>query len=124
EGLRERARQIGAMASRRLEKQVLADGPVGDVRGRGAMFGLELVGPDGQEPDPVTTQRVARFCHERGLLILPAGTYGNVLRLLPPLVISDDLLEEGLGILEAALADAWVRQAPVFTAISPGVGTQ
>jgi 4-aminobutyrate aminotransferase/(S)-3-amino-2-methylpropionate transaminase len=106
EGLLERARQIGAMAIPRLEKQVLADGPVGDVRGRGAMIGLELVGPDGQEPDPVTTQRVARFCHERGLLILTAGTYGNVLRLLPPLVISDDLLEEGLGILEAALADA------------------
>jgi len=46
---------------------------------------------------------VAKACHEQGLLILTAGTYGNVLRLLPPLVISDDLLDEGLGLLETAL---------------------
>jgi 4-aminobutyrate aminotransferase/(S)-3-amino-2-methylpropionate transaminase len=46
---------------------------------------------------------VAKACHEQGLLVLSAGTYGNVLRLLPPLTISDELLEEGLGILVSAL---------------------
>jgi len=103
EGLLERARHIGEVTLPRLEKLASADGPVGDVRGRGAMIALELVGPDGREPDPTATQRVARLCHDQGLLILTAGTYGNVLRLLPPLVISDDLLDEGLGILETAL---------------------
>ncbi len=106
EGLLERARHIGEVARPRLEKLVAADGPVGHVRGRGAMIALELVEADGRRPDPATTQRVAGLCHEQGLLILTAGTYGNVLRLLPPLVISDGLLEEGLGILESALAQA------------------
>ena len=106
EGLLERARHIGEVTRPRLEKFVSAEGPVGHVRGRGAMIALELVGADGRQPDPVATQRVARLCHDQGLVMLTAGTYGNVLRLLPPLVISDALLEEGLGILESALADA------------------
>jgi 4-aminobutyrate aminotransferase/(S)-3-amino-2-methylpropionate transaminase len=104
EGLLERARRIGEVALPRLEKVVSVDGPVGHVRGRGAMIALELVGPDGRRPDPATTQRVATACHQEGLLILTAGTYGNVLRLLPPLVISDQLLDDGLGILESALS--------------------
>jgi 4-aminobutyrate aminotransferase/(S)-3-amino-2-methylpropionate transaminase len=106
EGLLERARHIGDVALARLARLVSVDGPVGHVRGRGAMIALELVGPDGRQPEPELTQRVATACHEQGLLILTAGTYGNVLRLLPPLVISDELLEEGLGILESALGQA------------------
>ncbi len=105
-GLLDRARRIGDVALPLLEKLVTTDGPVGHVRGRGAMIALELVEADGRRPDPAATQRVARLCHEQGLLILTAGTYGNVLRLLPPLVIPDGLLEEGLGILETALAKA------------------
>ncbi len=103
EGLLERARHIGDVAMARLEKLVRSGGAVGDVRGRGAMVALELVGPDGRTPDPESTARVAKACHEQGLLVLSAGTYGNVLRLLPPLTISDELLEEGLGILVSAL---------------------
>jgi 4-aminobutyrate aminotransferase/(S)-3-amino-2-methylpropionate transaminase len=106
EGLLERARHIGDVVLPRLERLVDTDGPVGEVRGRGAMIALELVGADGRQPDAAAAQRVARRCHEQGLLILTAGTYGNVLRLLPPLVISDDLLDEGLGIIETALADS------------------
>ncbi len=106
EGLLDRARHIGDVALPMLEKLVSTDGPVGHVRGRGAMIALELVEADGRRPDAAATQRVAGLCHEQGLLILTAGTYGNVLRLLPPLVISDALLEEGLGILETALAKA------------------
>ncbi len=105
EGLLERARCIGEVTLPRLEKLVSTQGPVGQVRGRGAMIAIELVGTDGKQPDAAATQRVAKACHDQGLLVLTAGTYGNVLRLLPPLVISDELLEEGLGILEAALHD-------------------
>lgn len=105
EGLLARASTIGDVAMSRLQALVEADGPVGDVRGRGAMIAVELVGRD-RVPDPTTTQRVATRCHEQGLLVLTAGTYGNVIRLLPPLVISDELLEDGLGILEEALRDA------------------
>jgi 4-aminobutyrate aminotransferase/(S)-3-amino-2-methylpropionate transaminase len=70
------------------------------------MVAVELVGPDGITPDKTATARVAAACHAQGVLVLSAGTYGNVLRLLPPLVIPDDLLDEGLGIIEAALAQA------------------
>jgi 4-aminobutyrate aminotransferase/(S)-3-amino-2-methylpropionate transaminase len=106
EGLLEKARHIGDIALARLEKLVRTVGAVGHARGRGAMVALELVGPDGQTPDPEATARVVSACHERGLLVLSAGTYGNVLRLLPPLVISDELLEEGLDILASALERA------------------
>jgi 4-aminobutyrate aminotransferase/(S)-3-amino-2-methylpropionate transaminase len=106
EGLLEKARHIGDIALARLEKLVRTVGAGGHARGRGAMVALELVGPDGQTPDPEATARVVSACHERGLLVLSAGTYGNVLRLLPPLVISDELLEEGLDILASALERA------------------
>jgi len=62
------------------------------------------VRPGTTEPDPALTAQVARLCHAEGVVVLTAGTYGNVLRFLPPLVIGDDLLDEGLGILEAAFA--------------------
>jgi 4-aminobutyrate aminotransferase/(S)-3-amino-2-methylpropionate transaminase len=78
---------------------------VGDVRGRGAMLAVEIVDPDGSKtPDPALTAKLAAACHRDGLITLTAGTYGNVLRFLPPLVIGDDLLHEGLEILEAAFA--------------------
>jgi 4-aminobutyrate aminotransferase / (S)-3-amino-2-methylpropionate transaminase / 5-aminovalerate transaminase len=82
---------------------------IGEVRGRGAMVAVELVvpgsaGPTGPAPDPARTAAVARACHEAGLLVLTCGTYGNVLRFLPPLVISDEQLTRGLEILDTAFA--------------------
>jgi 4-aminobutyrate aminotransferase/(S)-3-amino-2-methylpropionate transaminase len=78
---------------------------VGDVRGRGAMLAVELVDPDGSKtPDAALTAKIAAACHRDGLIALTAGTYGNVLRFLPPLVIGEDLLHEGLDILDAAFA--------------------
>jgi 4-aminobutyrate aminotransferase/(S)-3-amino-2-methylpropionate transaminase len=88
----------------RLQAMAATNPAVGDARGRGAMVAVELVGPDGITPDKAAAARVAAACHAQGVLVLTAGTYGNVVRLLPPLVIPDDLLEEGLGILEHALA--------------------
>ncbi len=103
EGLLQRARRIGEVALPRLERLVTPAGPVGDARGRGAMVAMELVAPDGRRPNPMATLEVAKKCHERGLLVLTAGTHGNVIRLLPPLVVPDELLDEGLDILESVV---------------------
>jgi 4-aminobutyrate aminotransferase/(S)-3-amino-2-methylpropionate transaminase len=77
---------------------------IGDVRGRGAMIAVELVTPGTKEPAPEVTSKVAAFCAAEGVLVLTAGTYGNVLRFLPPLVIGEDLLRDALGVLEKAFA--------------------
>jgi 4-aminobutyrate aminotransferase/(S)-3-amino-2-methylpropionate transaminase len=82
----------------------IMDPLIADVRGRGAMIAVELTKPGTLEPDPASTAAVAAYCHAHGLLVLTCGTFGNVLRFLPPLVIGEDLLEEGLGILEDAFA--------------------
>ena len=70
---------------------------IGDVRGRGAMLAIELVQAGSKEPNPELTKAVAAACLKEGVIILTCGTYGNVIRLLPPLVISDELLLDGLA---------------------------
>ncbi|MEU1508475.1 4-aminobutyrate--2-oxoglutarate transaminase [Kitasatospora sp. NPDC005748] len=77
---------------------------IGEVRGRGAMIAVELVKPGGKEPNAEATAAIAKACHAEGLVVLTAGTYGNVLRFLPPLVMPEHLLNEGLDILENAFA--------------------
>jgi 4-aminobutyrate aminotransferase / (S)-3-amino-2-methylpropionate transaminase / 5-aminovalerate transaminase len=104
EDLPGRARHIGDIMLPRLHKLAGAHPCIGDVRGRGAMIAAELVRPGSLEPDNVAAATVARACHEAGLIVLTCGTFGNVLRFLPPLVIGDALLEEGLSILENAFA--------------------
>ena len=99
-----RARHIGEIMLPRLNKLAEAYPCIGDVRGRGAMVAVEIVQPGGLEPDHVAAATVARHCHEAGLVVLTCGTFGNVLRFLPPLVIGDALLEEGLSVLEDAFA--------------------
>jgi 4-aminobutyrate aminotransferase / (S)-3-amino-2-methylpropionate transaminase / 5-aminovalerate transaminase len=98
------ARRIGDIMLPRLRRLAEAHPVIGDVRGRGAMIAIELVRPGTLEPDPATTAQVARACHSAGLVVLTCGTYANVLRFLPPLVISEALLDEGLSILEDAFA--------------------
>ncbi|ADI06550.1 4-aminobutyrate aminotransferase [Streptomyces bingchenggensis BCW-1] len=75
---------------------------IGDLRGRGAMIAIELVKSGTKDPNPEATAAVAKACHAAGLLVLTCGTYGNVLRFLPPLVIGEELLNEGLDVLEEA----------------------
>jgi 4-aminobutyrate aminotransferase / (S)-3-amino-2-methylpropionate transaminase / 5-aminovalerate transaminase len=77
---------------------------IGDVRGRGAMVAVELIQPGTKKPNPEATAAVAAFCHSEGVLTLTAGTYGNVLRLLPPLVMPHHLLEEALAVLDKGFA--------------------
>jgi 4-aminobutyrate aminotransferase/(S)-3-amino-2-methylpropionate transaminase len=94
-----RARAIEALVRPMLDA-VAAESPiVGEVRGRGAMLAVEFVGADGRSPNDAAAARISAACHARGVLTLVCGTFGNVIRLLPPLVIGDDLLREGIGIL-------------------------
>jgi len=83
---------------------------LGDVRGLGAMQALELVEPGGREPAKSLANAVSRQALERGLIVLTAGTFGNVIRLLVPLTISDEQFDEGMKVLEAALSTAIARQ--------------
>ena len=96
-----RAREIGALMTRRLTEIAERHPAAGDVRGRGAMIAVEIVGPDGHTPDAVRTGAIASYCHSQGVVALTAGTYGNVLRFLPPLVISDALLEDAFDVVSA-----------------------
>jgi 4-aminobutyrate aminotransferase/(S)-3-amino-2-methylpropionate transaminase len=106
EGLAARARAIESVAVPRLRSLASQDPRIGDVRGRGAMLAVELVEPDTNEPATALTKAVAAAAHARGLILLTCGTYGNVLRLLPPLSMPDHLLTEGLDVLEEAFAAA------------------
>jgi 4-aminobutyrate aminotransferase/(S)-3-amino-2-methylpropionate transaminase len=90
------------MVSERLTAIAEKHPCVGDVRGRGAMMAVELVGEDGRTPDPARTGAVSAYCHSQGVVTLTAGTYGNVLRFLPPLVTTDALLTEGFDVVAAA----------------------
>ncbi|SFO53735.1 4-aminobutyrate aminotransferase apoenzyme [Geodermatophilus obscurus] len=98
------ARAIGDTMLPRLRALQERTPAIGDVRGRGAMIAMEIVEPGTTEPDPGLTGRIARACHAEGVVVLTAGTFGNVLRFLPPLVIGQDLLTEGLDVLDAAFA--------------------
>lgn len=104
DGLVARAGAIERLMKDRLHRMQADDERIGDVRGRGAMIAVELVKPGGTEPDAELTKALCAAAHAKGVIVLSCGTYGNVLRFLPPLAISDDLLNEALDILAEALA--------------------
>ncbi|PCN48826.1 4-aminobutyrate--2-oxoglutarate transaminase [Curtobacterium sp. 'Ferrero'] len=106
DGFVERAAAIGEVLLGRLRAAQEHDPRIGDVRGRGAMVAIELVDPATGEPDAALTGRVVRYAYEHGVIALTAGTYGNVLRFLPPLAIDDALLHEGLDVVLEGLASA------------------
>ena len=99
ENLIARAAEIERIMLGRLHRIQAEDNRIGDVRGRGAMIAVELVHQDSTDPDPGFTTAVATAAREKGVIVLTCGTYGNVLRFLPPLTISDELLNEGLDVL-------------------------
>ncbi|MCZ7416238.1 MULTISPECIES: 4-aminobutyrate--2-oxoglutarate transaminase [unclassified Streptomyces] len=103
--LNAKARRIEEIMKPRLAKIAENHPAIGDIRGRGAMLAIELVKPGTKEPDAELTGKLAKACHQAGLVILTTGTYGNVVRFLPPLVIGEDLLNEGLDVLESAFAE-------------------
>ncbi|WP_380285213.1 4-aminobutyrate--2-oxoglutarate transaminase [Kitasatospora purpeofusca] len=99
-----KAQRIGEIMLGRLRAMQEKFEIIGEVRGRGAMIAVELVKPGSKEPNTEATAAIAKACHAEGLVVLTAGTYGNVLRFLPPLVMPEHLLNEGLDILEGAFA--------------------
>jgi 4-aminobutyrate aminotransferase/(S)-3-amino-2-methylpropionate transaminase len=102
-----RAREVEAFVVPRLQAIAELTGVIGDIRGRGAMLAFEVVSDlRAKTPDPALTAAINRACHARGLVTLTCGTYGNVFRLLPPLSIGDELLAEGLDVLEEAISEA------------------
>jgi 4-aminobutyrate aminotransferase/(S)-3-amino-2-methylpropionate transaminase len=116
--LPERAVHIGEKVRERFEDLWKQCAFVGNVRGVGAMRALEFVKDRAtKEPAKDLVGRILRLCYERGLIVISAGTYGNVVRTLMPLVISDEQLEEGLEILSGAVleAAATLQPAPVET---------
>ena len=97
--LNDRAARIEQIVREKIEPLVEELDHVGELRGRGAMMAIEFVADStSKAPHPTAAKEIAAYCLERGVLILTTGTYGNVVRLLPPLTISDELLSEALDI--------------------------
>ena len=97
-----RARRLGEVMTHRLDALAEAHACIGDVRGRGAMVAVEIVGADGHTPEPARAGSISAYCHSQGVVTLTCGTYGNVLRFLPPLVMPEPLLEEAFDVVAAA----------------------
>ena len=107
DGLVERARRIGEVAAERLRDIAERHEAVGDVRGRGAMVAMELVEDrETKRPAKGIATRIIEECVREGVIVLKAGTYDNVIRLLPPLTIDEGLLADGLDVLDKAVAAA------------------
>lgn len=107
-----RARAIGEALATRLDRWKERHPCIGDVRGLGPMRGVEIVKDRAtREPDKAAAAAIARRCYEKGVVVLTGGTYGNVIRLLPPLVIEDGVLTEALSAMEAAFSEITGRES-------------
>jgi 4-aminobutyrate aminotransferase/(S)-3-amino-2-methylpropionate transaminase len=104
EKLVERANHIGTILGDTLRTMQAKYPVIGEVRGRGAMQAIELVVPGTKTPNTAAINAVVKYCQSKGVLILTAGTYSNVVRFLPPIVITDELLKDALSVLDEALA--------------------
>jgi 4-aminobutyrate aminotransferase/(S)-3-amino-2-methylpropionate transaminase len=106
DGLLERSRTLGSRTMTALRDMQGRHDVIGDVRGRGMMTAIELVKDRATKAplDGPAGNAIVRRCLEEGVVIIKAGTYDNVIRLLPPLTIDEGLLEEGIGVLDEALA--------------------
>ena len=104
DNLVERANKIGKIMTDALNEMAKKYSIIGEVRGRGAMQAIELVKPGSDEPNSVAQAAIIKYCVSKGVLILSAGTYANVIRLLPSLAIDEALLKDGLSVLDEAIA--------------------
>ena len=104
ENLVARARHIGEILGSSLRGLAKKYPVIGEVRGRGAMQAIELVEPGTKNPNTAAMNAVVKYCQSQGVLVLTAGTYSNVVRFLPPLVITDELLKDALSVLDDAFA--------------------
>ncbi|MHB1087186.1 MAG: 4-aminobutyrate--2-oxoglutarate transaminase [Acidimicrobiales bacterium] len=101
-----RAKEIEAIILKSLRTLQQDVAIIGDVRGRGAMIAFELVEPGTKNPNAAAAKSVVSYCNQNGVIALACGTFGNVIRLLPPLVITDDQLLDGLNVLASAVRAA------------------
>ncbi|MGI9199313.1 MAG: 4-aminobutyrate--2-oxoglutarate transaminase, partial [Candidatus Nanopelagicaceae bacterium] len=104
ENLINRANEIGKIMFDALNAMKAKYPVIGEVRGRGAMIAIELIIPGSKEPNGEVLVKVVKYAQQKGVLFLTAGTYGNVLRFLPPLVIGDALVKDAMNVLEEAFA--------------------
>jgi 4-aminobutyrate aminotransferase/(S)-3-amino-2-methylpropionate transaminase len=104
EKLVERANHIGQILGDALNSMKAKYSVIGEVRGRGAMQAIELVEPGTKVPNTAAMNAIVKYCQSKGVLVLTAGTYSNVVRFLPPIVITDELLKDALSVLDEALA--------------------
>jgi 4-aminobutyrate aminotransferase/(S)-3-amino-2-methylpropionate transaminase len=104
ENLVARANHIGQILGDSLRAMQAKYSVIGEVRGRGAMQAIELVVPGTKTPDTAAMNAIVKYCQSKGVLVLTAGTYSNVVRFLPPIVITDELLKDALSIVDEALA--------------------
>jgi len=104
ENLVARARHIGEILGSSLRALAKKYPVIGEVRGRGAMQAIELVEPGTKNPNTAAMNAVVKYCQSQGVLVLTAGTYSNVVRFLPPLVITEELLKDALSVLDDAFA--------------------
>jgi 4-aminobutyrate aminotransferase/(S)-3-amino-2-methylpropionate transaminase len=104
ENLVARANHIGQILGDALRAMQAKYPVIGEVRGRGAMQAIELVEPGTKTPNTAAMNAVVKYCQSKGVLILTAGTYSNVVRFLPPIVITDELLKDALSVLDEAFA--------------------
>jgi len=111
ENLCARARMLGEHFVLRAKKWQQRWPVVGAIHGLGAMRAIELVPPDSGEPASDDTKQVVQFCYEHGLITISAGTYNNIMRILAPLIITDEQFDEGLDVLEAALQQVSEKHA-------------
>ena len=104
EGLIQRAREVGEILGSSLRTLAAKYSIIAEVRGRGAMQAIELVKPGSLEPNSEAMTKVINYCAKKGVLLLSAGTYSNVIRFLPPIVITDELLLDAMSVLDEAFA--------------------
>jgi len=100
-----RANELGKIMVEALNTMKAKYPVIGEVRGRGAMIAIELVKPGTKEPNGDVLGKVVKYAQAKGVLFLTAGTYGNVLRFLPPLVIGDELVNDAMSVLDEAFAN-------------------
>jgi 4-aminobutyrate aminotransferase/(S)-3-amino-2-methylpropionate transaminase len=112
--LLDRANEIGSHFHRRAKEWQSRFEVIGEVRGLGGMQAIELVkSRDSREPAAEETKKITQFCYEHGLITITAGTYGNVIRVLVPLVVTDEQMNEAMDVLESAFASTTTGQPAV-----------
>jgi 4-aminobutyrate aminotransferase/(S)-3-amino-2-methylpropionate transaminase len=120
--LNDRAMMLGDRFRKRASEWRQKVSIIGDIRGIGAMQAFEIVKPDSSRiPDAEATKQITRYCYQHGVILVTAGTYSNIIRLLMPLVITDEQMEEALDVIESAVLLARdnapaMQEAPVALA--------